>query len=410
MISKRKRFLRDVDGNVAPLFALSVLPIMGLAGAALDYSRASNAKAALQGLVDAAALSAASPYSGAEDRAAVAKSMFPTPADRPDLTVTTSTSGRTVVIQAEDYVPTAILGIMGFDRVRITASATAVPQRNGPPACILALNPTANGAITIAGSASVVAEGCAVYSNSSSSSAISVQGSSIVRVGGMCAYGGVAGGQNVTPAPQPRCDRADDPFKGLPAADTSGCNNNKVSVGPNETRTLNPGTYCNGLDVKGTATLKPGLYVVKGSLTFGSQAVVKGVGVTFYLAGTGAGFDFNAGATIDISAMTGTADAYKGMLIVQERNSNVGATNTLNGSASTKLGGAIYTPTQSITINGSSGFGVDNAYAPLVADQIKFAGSSTTKADVTAMPSAPDLPKMMAERNWRCERPRHDGV
>jgi Flp pilus assembly protein TadG len=392
----RMRFFQNSDGNVAPIFALSVLPLMGLAGAALDYSRASNERSALQSLVDSAALTAASPYAGVQDRAALAQSRFPSAQERPGLKVTTTVDGRTIAIQAEDYVETAMMGVLGIGRVRITAAAKAAPQTDGPPACILALNETANGALTIAGSASVVAKGCAVYSNSSSSSAISVQGSAVVHVGGMCAYGGVAGAQNVTPAPLSRCDRAPDPFRKLGSVDTSGCANNKVSVGPNETRTLNPGTYCNGLDIKGTATLNPGLYIVKGSLSVGSQARVAGQGVSFYLTGTGAGFDFNAGATINLSAMTGAGDPLKGMLIVQDRASNAGATNTLNGSSATRLGGAVYTPTQGITINGSSGFGVDNTYAPIVADQIKFNGSSTTQADVTAMPGAPELPKMMA--------------
>src|SRR5947209_4132064 len=43
-----RRFLKDRRGNVAPMFALAVLPIIGLTGAAVDYSRANSTKVSLQ--------------------------------------------------------------------------------------------------------------------------------------------------------------------------------------------------------------------------------------------------------------------------------------------------------------------------------------------------------------------------
>ena len=43
-------------GNLAMMFALAVVPIMGLVGAAVDYSRANSDKAAMQAAVDATAL------------------------------------------------------------------------------------------------------------------------------------------------------------------------------------------------------------------------------------------------------------------------------------------------------------------------------------------------------------------
>jgi len=43
-------------GNVAMIFGLSIIPIVGLVGAAIDYSRANNARTAMQSALDAAAL------------------------------------------------------------------------------------------------------------------------------------------------------------------------------------------------------------------------------------------------------------------------------------------------------------------------------------------------------------------
>ena len=52
----RSRFLADQSGGVAPLFALAIVPIIGLAGAAIDYSRASSARTAMFAALDATGL------------------------------------------------------------------------------------------------------------------------------------------------------------------------------------------------------------------------------------------------------------------------------------------------------------------------------------------------------------------
>jgi len=54
-----QRFLDDRNASVAPLLALSIVPILGLIGASVDYGRASSARATLQSLVDSTALAIA---------------------------------------------------------------------------------------------------------------------------------------------------------------------------------------------------------------------------------------------------------------------------------------------------------------------------------------------------------------
>lgn len=51
-------FTRNDRGNVTTIFALSAIPIMVAAGAAIDYVTALRGKSELQAAVDAAALSA----------------------------------------------------------------------------------------------------------------------------------------------------------------------------------------------------------------------------------------------------------------------------------------------------------------------------------------------------------------
>jgi hypothetical protein len=45
--------------SVAPIFALAIIPVLGLAGAAVDYSRANSIKVGLQAAIDATALAMA---------------------------------------------------------------------------------------------------------------------------------------------------------------------------------------------------------------------------------------------------------------------------------------------------------------------------------------------------------------
>jgi uncharacterized protein YegL len=50
------RFLKDRRGGVAPFLALSIIPMAGLIGAAVDYSRATSTRTALQAALDSTAL------------------------------------------------------------------------------------------------------------------------------------------------------------------------------------------------------------------------------------------------------------------------------------------------------------------------------------------------------------------
>ena len=50
------RFRRDRSGNIAVIFALSLLPVLSGIGCAVDYSRATQLRSKLQSAVDAASV------------------------------------------------------------------------------------------------------------------------------------------------------------------------------------------------------------------------------------------------------------------------------------------------------------------------------------------------------------------
>jgi len=54
-------FLRDEGGNLTTMFALTLLPVLGLIGVTVDYTQSSTRKAALDSIADSASLAAVTP-------------------------------------------------------------------------------------------------------------------------------------------------------------------------------------------------------------------------------------------------------------------------------------------------------------------------------------------------------------
>lgn len=67
-----KKFLGQTDGNMAMMAAILLLPALGVAGLAIDYTRAENMREHLQGATDAAALAAAALPDGTTNRERIA--------------------------------------------------------------------------------------------------------------------------------------------------------------------------------------------------------------------------------------------------------------------------------------------------------------------------------------------------
>jgi hypothetical protein len=391
-----KRFLRSERGNLGPTFAVALLPVIGMTGAAVDYSRASSQRQSLQAAVDAAALHAATAEAGTDQqRIAMAEAVVK--AREPGASATATAAQERITVSAGFLVKTSTLHALQIATIRVEAKAVALKGRKGPPACVVALNRTVSGAVTFGGNASFAAQGCVVQSNSAHASGLVFEGSTSATAAGFCSAGGVAASRTITPEPRRHCTPVEDPFRNLSAPVTTGCTYpSLVEVEPSQTRTLSPGIYCGGLTLKGTVTFQPGVYVVKnGRLTITSQARLTGEGVTFYLTGTGTGFAINGGSDVRIAAPT--SGTYGGMLLIQDRASNPDFTNTLNGNATTVLAGAIYTPTQRITVSGTGGFGQASQLMPLVADQIKFTGNSVSRIDLTGIQMAAPLPRDLGD-------------
>jgi Flp pilus assembly protein TadG len=129
-----QHFLRDNRGNVLPIFALSLLPVLALVGMGIDYGRSSAANAKLQTAVDSTALAMATNAASlsASDLAAQANAYFLavlSGAGVVNPTITTSysnTNGSQLVVNGSATVNTYFLGLPPISKsaVNISSSST----------------------------------------------------------------------------------------------------------------------------------------------------------------------------------------------------------------------------------------------------------------------------------------------
>ena len=151
-------FKRSSEGSVVTTFALSLIPLVGLVGAAVDYSAANNARTSLQASLDAALIAGAK--DGTTSWADTARNSFNAnlnPKTAMNISPTfqlTSTRAYTGTVTAT--VPSNFLGVLGVSGmdVRVTGTAT-VPPSTGAYYCVMALNRTAQAALQLTGNASI---------------------------------------------------------------------------------------------------------------------------------------------------------------------------------------------------------------------------------------------------------------
>ncbi len=128
------RFARDERGNIAVIFAFAVLPILGLVGAAVDYSRATNARTAMQAALDSTALMISKDAASmtAEQVSTKAKAYFAAMYKHPEAPASNVTAaytpntgkGATVQVSASGSINTNFMKIAGYPTIDFKSGAT----------------------------------------------------------------------------------------------------------------------------------------------------------------------------------------------------------------------------------------------------------------------------------------------
>jgi Flp pilus assembly protein TadG len=128
-----RAFRRAERGNVAIMLGLSIVPVVGITGAAVDYSRANSVKAQMQTALDSTALMLAKEAAvvGQAQVNTNAQKYFSAVFNRPDVTnvaanaVYTPGSTSQLVVNASAQVPTAFVKMFGYDNIMVNGAATA---------------------------------------------------------------------------------------------------------------------------------------------------------------------------------------------------------------------------------------------------------------------------------------------
>jgi hypothetical protein len=286
--------------------------------------------------------------------------------------------------------PTYFLRVLGLSSISV--SARAVASNGNGPNCIYAMDPSASGAMTSNGSASIQS-GCGLLIDSNSPSALTAGGSSRIAapsIGVVGGYSGPAG--SFTPTPKTGVIAASDPLAYLQPPTVGACGYNSLSLGANTGSSgayyqLYPGTYCGGISIHGNSWLhfNPGTYVLAGGgLSVNGTSTMNGTGVTFYNT-TGPGgyqpISMSSNTTSNFTAPT--SGPMTGVLFYQDRAiPSSAAGSTITGNSTSTFDGAMYFPTTTLTYNGNSS---SSGYSIIVANKIVVSGNSTLGTNYSSL-------------------------
>lgn len=130
-------FRRAERGNVAVMFAIAVVPLLGFVGGAIDYTRVNNARTAMQTALDTAALMISKDATSSMTAAQIsqqAQSYFNALYKHPEVqnivinaAYTNSTAqGSQIVITGSGQMPTDFMKVVGFPNLDFGASSTTI--------------------------------------------------------------------------------------------------------------------------------------------------------------------------------------------------------------------------------------------------------------------------------------------
>jgi Flp pilus assembly protein TadG len=290
------RFRGDETGNIAIIFAITLVPLLGGISAAVDYSLANRERTKTQAVLDAAVLAGVQEATSSL-QIAKASTFFTAQITNPWGTTPTASfsvdSSGTLIGTATGSVNAQFIKLAGIASIPINVSSSAnlkiVTTTTSVPSkvCILLVNPNAAQSLLVNSGANLNAPNCEIDVDSSAGTAAMINSPTALNVKKVCIKGTATQNGGTSAAVSTGCAAIANPFVGkLPAVTSLSCTVNNPSP-YNGSTTLSPGVYCGSVNFNGsgTVTFSPGLYVLKNStMIFNSGWTVTGSGVTFYLA------------------------------------------------------------------------------------------------------------------------------
>ncbi len=339
-----KGFLRDRQGSVVMVVALSMVVIAGFSALAVDMSYLYWMKNRLQATADAAATAGASQLSvdeaavKAEATAYAAKNMpagdhgtvltddyvklghwdvTKSPPEfilmgegaacanpvalETDTTCLAIDAVSVTVRRAEangNPAPLYFAAVLGREQADVEATAIALVDTRTGDVCMLVLHPTLDGAFEMSGTNNLDAQDCGIVVHSTSEKGTKLAGTETLELDFLCVVDDVGVEQSgpITWIPDPpgdavikrKCTPSPDPFASMPDPPVGVCDFDDYVISSMFANvTLDPGVYCNGMTFSGvssTITFNPGIYILKGGGMFfsGPDQVISGSEVMFF--------------------------------------------------------------------------------------------------------------------------------
>jgi Flp pilus assembly protein TadG len=384
------RRLRFASGaNVTTIFALSLLPIAGAVGAAVDYSQASSIKSAMQAAADAASLgtiksaSTLTPAQLQTMAAGLFNATFNRPQVSPSVNATYDAASNVVTLSASATFKPSIMSTVGITEMAMSATSKATIGAKTWQVCVMITEPVDNHTLKVSGNSKIDFDNCMVQVNTANWDAVEARDTSSIHStnGSNCYVGDIHYG-DVTPPKDAVCTMFPDPFASY-SVPTNTCTYTNKVVSTAGT-TLTPGTYCGGINISQNVTFSPGVYYIQdGDFKVTGTANVTATNVTFLISGSNSNIDISTSGTMTMSPNTDAgAGQFAGFLFYYDQPSALnnkkskGGKNTfqkvkLNGSGIIYLGNQTFLPDNGavITINPGS----------IIADMILPDGGSTLK-------------------------------
>ncbi|MEM1377353.1 MAG: TadE/TadG family type IV pilus assembly protein [Pseudomonadota bacterium] len=381
-----KRLARNTGGGFA-VYAGMLSPILlGTVAGGLDYFAYVNHRVTLQDLADTAALSAVREAAlegwSKETAQAIADSVIAANFEgRDDLgkTVYRATGvpdekTRSIrVTITQDHFP--YFAARFFPTPQIQVDATASSASKGDNICVIGLDESATGTVSLDSNAKLTASTCAVYSNSTKNHGMASKSNAVITAALICSAGGLNGAnRNFRGPTYTNCVPVDDPLVGRPEPTVGGCTYSNRRI-DDQTVTLTPGVYCGGLRIDGNSrvTFQPGIYIIKnGQFIVDSNSRVYGRDVGFFFTGAYTRFEFLSNADIDLEGPE--TGPLAGMLFYQRRN-NGHEVFKIHTNNARNMVGVIYLPNGRLEIDADTPISDESAYTAIIAKRIHLRSS-----------------------------------
>jgi len=354
--------------------------IIGLAGAAVDFTSLMSHKTNLQDIADAAALAAAKEASlnGWSKNAAIAivDGFLEAHKNSGEGTVSAEVDvdaarRQIKVTLAQDNRPYFVASFfVGSPQILVSSTART---NNNSNICVIGLDKSDDATVSLETNAMISAPKCAVYSNSESTSGLVATGNSNLIAQLTCTAGGYSGmPKNYNQElPLTDCPIVSDPLASRPAPSVGPCKEKDAEYS-HYVGSLQPGVYCGGLTIKASSevTLKPGVYIIKdGPLVIESSSTVEAKGVGFYFTGSNASFLFESSSQVDIEAPV--SGPLAGLVAFQDRSSPE-TDFVITSNKARKLLGTIYLPNGNLIVAANNKVADGSAYTAIVVRRLRL--------------------------------------